>query len=201
MTAYRLALPHPWAHIPLGNGTQDRVAEIVQGAMDRIPDDVPPDQVAQTRIRLEGMLLAELKEAQENGAIDYYVPTDTMHGVTINASFVVSAVIPDAAVEDGATGAVLASLLKDGDSRPVTVADTVWVRTEAVMERPADDVVGEDVSARKVDYVTAVPSEQRRWIIVSYTTVGDGDPNSEFTALMVELFDAIMSTWRWQEDE
>ena len=201
MTAYRLALPHPWEHIPLGNGTQDRVAEIVQGAMARIPDDVPPDQVAQTRIRLEGMLLAELKEAEENGAIDYYVPTDTMHGVTINASFVVSAVIPDAAVEDGATGAVLASLLKDGDSRPVTVADTVWVRTEEVMERPADDVVGEDVTARKVDYVTAVPSEQRRWIIVSFTTVGDGDPNSEFTALMVELFDAIMSTWRWQEDE
>jgi hypothetical protein len=201
MTTYRVALPHPWVHIPLGNGTQERVAEIVQGATDRIPDDVPPDQVAQARIRLEGMLLAELKEAQENGAIDYYVPTDTMHGVTINASFVVSAVIPDAAVEDGATGAVLASLLKDGDSRPVTVADTVWVRTEEVMERPADDVVGEDVSARKVDYVTAVPSEQRRWIIVSFTTVGDGDPNSEFTALMVELFDAIMSTWRWQEDE
>jgi hypothetical protein len=29
------------------------------------------------------------------------------------------------------------------------------------------------------------------------TTAGDGDPESQATHLIVELFDAMMTTWRW----
>lgn len=27
--------------------------------------------------------------------------------------------------------------------------------------------------------------------------MGDGDPDSDITRLVVDLFDALMSTWRW----
>lgn len=65
--------------------------------------------------------------------------------------------------------------------------------------READAEVDANLSGRRVDYRTAVPSDERRWIVVAFSTPGDGDPNSGITALLVELFAAIMSTWRWEE--
>lgn len=200
MTSYRLALPHPWQRIPLGTGTKERIADIITASIERLPPEIPPDQVAQARIRMEGRLLNQLREAEQNGTIDYYLPTDLMHGVLITASFTVSAIIPDASAPEGITGQVLANLLSSREGvRPVTVSDTVWARSEEVIDRKADQTIADDARARKVEYITAAPSDQRRWIIVTFTTLGDGDLDSPFTALMVDLFDAIMSTWRWQE--
>lgn len=198
---YRIALPTPWQHIPLDERMRGRVDEIVQIAVGRFPDDVPPDQVAQARIKLEGMLLTQLRAAQDNGGIDFYLPTDLMHGVQVNASFVVSAIIPDASVPDGMTGRVLASLIASSEgATPVDVGDTVWVRSTSVVESRPDELLSESVSARKVEYMTAVPGDERRWVIVSFTTIGDGDPDGELAHVLVELFDAIMTTWRWQAD-
>jgi hypothetical protein len=33
--------------------------------------------------------------------------------------------------------------------------------------------------------------------MVVFSTVGDGDPAGQFAGILVELFDAIMSTFRW----
>lgn len=176
------------------------MSEIVGTAVARLPEDTPPDQAVQIRIKLEGGLLKQLREARENGGVDYYLPVDTMHGVLISASFVVTEIVPDASAPEEITGKVLANLMTgEGAGKPVDVADTVWSRSETIMERPADETLTEDTKARKVEYITASPSDQRRWIIVTFTTVGDGDPEGEFSLLMVELFDAIMSTWRWLE--
>ncbi|MET0931322.1 MAG: hypothetical protein ABWX74_17510 [Aeromicrobium sp.] len=201
MTAYRVALPHPWQRIPLDDSMGSTVDEIVEATVRRIPADVPPDQVAQTRIKLEGMLLKDLRHAKDNGGLDYYLPTDLVHGIQISASFLVSGLIPDASVPDGLTGRVLASLIASSDdAAPVDAGGSVWVRSTSVIESRPDDLVKDASRARKVEYTTAVPGDERRWIIVSFTTLGDGDPDSEFTGLMVELFDAIMSTWRWLEE-
>lgn len=203
MSSYRLALPHPWEHIPVGGGAMvTRVDEIVGAAVARLPKDVPPDQVAQARIKLTGMLQSQLLEAERNGAVDYYVPTDLMHGIQISASFLVTVILPDASAPEEVTGPVLARLLSDdeGGAKPVTVGDTVWARTEGIVDRAADELLDEPVRARKVEYITAIPGDERHWIIVSFSTLGDGDPDSAFSLLMVELFDAIMSTWRWQQE-
>lgn len=202
MTAYRLALPHPWRQVPLDQRMPAAVDEIVATAVGRIPGDVPPDQVAQARIKLQGLLTHQLRSAQDQGGVDYYLPTDLMHGVQVNSSFVVSAIIPDASAPDGMTGRVLTALIASTEgATPVDVGDTVWVRTASVVETRPDELVTDTARARKVEYMTAVPGDERRWMIVSFTTFGDGDPEGELADLMVELFDAIMSTWRWQGGE
>ena len=92
---------------------------------------------------------------------------------------------------------VMASLLRDGMTRPVSVADTVWVRRERSVPRDGDDTV----DSVRVEYFTAVPGQARAWIMVSFSSAGqpiagpDGEGN-----MLVELFDAIMTTWRWRYD-
>ena len=118
-----------------------------------------------------------------------------LDGVDLNASFVVCSVIPDARTEGDAVGAVLAELAGLGGV-PVTVHDAVWVRSESVVA--VDGGEGRPgVRARKVDYVTAVPGDERRWVVVTCTVLADGDPDGLPSGLVVQLFDAIMSTWRW----
>jgi hypothetical protein len=38
------------------------------------------------------------------------------------------------------------------------------------------------------------------WLIIAFSTLGDGRPEGPFTRLLVELFDAIVSTFRWTTD-
>lgn len=196
-TEYRLVLPEPWERIRLDNSMGSRVAGIIDRAVARLPKEVPPDQVAPHRRFLERELMKNLLEAQKHGGVDYYLPTDLMHGQQLNASFVVSAVIPDANAEAGLVPGVLASMLKESGTEAVSVGDTVWARREKLLRRDPDELLDESVRIRKVEYVTAVPGDERRWVIVTFTTAGDGDPESQATHLIVELFDAIMTTWRW----
>lgn len=196
---YQLVLPTPWEHIPVGTGRDERIKQVVAASIAKLGPETPPDQVAQARIKLTGMLRKQLAECESNGGIDYYLPTDLLRGIRLNSSFLVSEVVPDASVPDGMTGRVMAALAAQDDSgKPVTAGDTVWIRTDEVTKRSADETISEDVLSRRVDYMTALPSDERRWFIVSFTTVGDGNPESEFSDLMVDLFDAMMTTWRWR---
>jgi hypothetical protein len=34
-------------------------------------------------------------------------------------------------------------------------------------------------------------------MIITFSTLGDGDPAGEYARLLAELFDAILSTLRW----
>ncbi|WP_040320079.1 hypothetical protein [Aeromicrobium marinum] len=196
---YGLMLPSPWQHVPLGRGRRERIAEIVDEALARLPDDAPPDQVAQGRIKLTEMLETRLRAAVETGAVDFYLPTALTRGVDVRSSFLVNEVLPDASAPEGVTGQVLARLLADDGAKPVTAGHTVWVRTEEVVDRAADETVSDDVSVRKVEYTTALPADERYWYVVTFTTFGHEHPRDGLADAMVELFDAIMSTWRWLE--
>jgi hypothetical protein len=50
---------------------------------------------------------------------------------------------------------------------------------------------------QRVDYVIPVPDDPGRWISINFSTPGDGDIDSEFTGVLVELFDAVVGTFRW----
>jgi hypothetical protein len=123
-----------------------------------------------------------------------------MHGNDLNASFTVSAVIPDAMADASDVADIMAELLRTG-GEPVEAGGSVWVRSDETVLSEPDDLVGQELAARKVEYVAASPDDHRRWVIVSFTTLGDGKPDSEFTHLVVELFDALMTTWRWDGRE
>jgi len=42
------------------------------------------------------------------------------------------------------------------------------------------------------------PPSPLRWALASFTTLGAGKPDDDVAELLVELFDAIMLTWRWR---
>ena len=230
MTAgYQIALPTPWERIPIGTATKARVAEIAGRAVGRVTEKISPDEAAKLRITLEQQLLRQLAVAERAGAVDFYLPTDLVHGMVLSASFTVSVVIPDAMAPAGLATSVMASLVAgDEASEPVSVGDTVWIRTDRVTSAPtpedvesapsqdaalaaesarellaAGDEDGDEAitGARTVEYTTVVPSNERYWLLVTFTTLGDGDPQGELADLLVELFDAIMSTWRWETAE
>jgi hypothetical protein len=42
-----------------------------------------------------------------------------------------------------------------------------------------------------------VPGEAGRWLLFAFSTLGAGDPGDEVARVLVQLFDAMMSTFRW----
>ena len=203
ITGYRLVLPTPWERIGLQEDYQARVTAILDRSQERVREqtDAPPDQVAQLRRQIEGNLLSRLRRAKDGGAVDYYLPTDVHRGgMQLNANFLVSMVTPDALLEEEHVGSVMASLIADGDRSPRTVDDTVWLRSEKVLKGSSASEDETTLDHRRVEYVTAMPGNARTWVIVSFTAAGDGDPEGATAHLLVELFDAIMGTWRWSPD-
>ncbi len=199
--SYRLVLPRPWLRIPVREGTEERVRLIVEQAAHRLPKGAPPDQVGPWKREVERRLVADIRKAREYGGIDFYVPVESWHGFLLGASFVVSEVTPPGQLPDdpdAAVGSVFAELVAGSTgARPVDIDDTAWVRNETVVEPDLERAPGVDVPTRRITYTTAVPDEPSRWILTAFSCVGDGDPDSELTLLSVELFDAIMGTWRW----
>ena len=205
--SYRVVLPRPWVRLPVGRGMKDRVSALVEEKAADMPKNIPPDQVGPWKRDLERRLVADLRRAREYGGIDLFVPTNTMHGVLVGASFIVSSVTPPEQVPEDmdpekAVGAVLAELVASQEGTvPVTLGDTAWIRTEKVQAPDTEQAPEVDVPTRRVTYTTAVPGDEGRWITSAFSCVGDGDPESEASQVTVDLFDAIMSTWRWTYQE
>jgi hypothetical protein len=118
-----------------------------------------------------------------------------LHGFTAAASFVVAEVAFDS-TEHLEPALLIARLTDAEDSSPVQVGGVVGVRSEKVTARRLDG--GEDFGSRRVDYAFPVPGNDDRWVLVSFSTIGQGDPADALADLLVELFDAIMTTFRWR---
>jgi hypothetical protein len=190
-SGYALVLPPGWARIPLRTGTEQTIDAIV----DRTFSGLPRDQVASFRRDLQ-LRLRELTAAARRGnGLDVYLPTERLHGFTAAASFVVAEVAFDS-TERLEPAMLIARLTDAEDSSPVQVGGVVGVRSERVAARRPDG--GEDFGSRRVDYAFPVPGNDDRWVLVSFSTIGQGDPADALADLLVELFDAIMTTFRWR---
>ena len=89
----------------------------------------------------------------------------------------------------------------DGDpaAAKAEVAKSAAARRETVAAAdPAQQIT---YGSRRVDYLVPVPGHPRGMVVVTFSTIGDGDPEGEFAKLLVGLFDAIMTTFRWATDE
>jgi hypothetical protein len=197
VTGYRLVLPPGWKKIPLRTkrGANQAFAELAESAFGALPKNLPRDKVTAFRIRLEQQTAAMIAEARGNGGVDLYIPVELMHSIPVAASFVVS---------QGAVGspdqtdpaAVLAYLASESDTATlVTVADSMAMRTE----RTAGPEAAPDAPAgsRRVDYVISVPGCGDHWVIISFATLTWDGLDDTFAKLIMELFDAIVSTFRW----
>ncbi|MYS24363.1 hypothetical protein GA0115240_163537 [Streptomyces sp. DvalAA-14] len=200
-TAYSLLLPPGWVRVPLRNGTRAVLDARIFRGIERIPAGVPRDKGMAYRLYVRRRVEGLVAEARKAGGLDLYVPVGARPGGgMLAASFVVAEVAEVEGVE-GVEGeaaqpeAVLGRLAGEaGEVRGV--AETVGVRREYV-RAAAEEEAEAGVPTRHVDYVVPVPGDGGRWLTVSFSTAGDGDPASPFTRAVAELFDAMMTTFRW----
>lgn len=218
VSGYELVLPAGWRRIPIQHGTKVAIRGITDEVLRRVGANVSRDALMPQRIELERRLSEMARRARSAGGIDLYLPVEYTHGVTITASFVVSQIeLPDPPLEqpDGRHADVAQFIAyltsgsgsgegEGGDSAPaeaaaVEVAGASAARKEGVSPADPDRQIG--YGSRRVDYMIPVPGHPRGMLVVTFSTIGDGDPDGEFAKLLVALFDAIMTTFRWAANQ
>lgn len=195
-TGYTLVLPPGWARIPVRSGTGQAIRRILDDKVRMLPAKVPRDAVAPYRVKVEGHLRTLAAEARKHGGLDLYLPVDLRNGSLLAASFVISEGSLTAPDGGPAPDALLRTLAdEDGEAAPVGVDGAAALRTERAVG--ADTSRGIEHGSRRVDYVMPVPGDSSRWLLAIFSTVISSQERDWFAMLLVELFDAIMSTFRW----
>ena len=193
-----IVLPPPWRKIPVRDGTDQAIKEIVDEVFAGLPKDVPRDRVTPYRLELGRQLADAAAHARRNGGTELYLPVKLQRGTLIAASFVVSEgpaePAADVAAADPAQVASLLAARSEG-GRPVTVDGAVGARTERTA--PPDESSGAPHGSRHVDYVLSIPGETSRWLVIAFSALSAGDQDDKFARLLAELFDAMMATFRW----
>jgi hypothetical protein len=192
---YTLVLPPGWEKIPARHGTDAAIKAILDARFRALPAKVPRDRLAPYRAEVEGRLRRAAAQARKNGAVDLYLPVELRNGLPVAASFIVS----EGSIGSGGAAAPerIVSHLVDGAAggSPVTVGGVTGARSEQAA--PPDPDRGIDYGSRRVDYVVPVPGAVDRWLLVGFSTLGAGDPDDGLGRMLVQLFDAVMSTFRW----
>jgi hypothetical protein len=186
-TGYRIVLPPGWARIPLRSGTDAAVAAV----MEAITAGLPAEATEQIGAELRKAVAA----AADGTGLDLYLPVSRPPGPIIAASFVVAAVA-FGATEPLDPMLLLAGLAAGPDAQRVIVDGSFCSRAESTA--PADPARGAAMPSRRVEYVLPVPDDQDRWVVVSFSALRAPDPTDDPSTVWVELFDAIMSTFRWR---
>jgi hypothetical protein len=188
---YTLVLPPGWHRIPVRGGSDAAIRKI----LDRSFRHLPRDKVAPYRAEVERRLAQMVTEARKNGGVDVYLPVEFRGGTPVAASFVVSEV-SFGSVEHVEPGLIVSELASGDDgARSVRVDGAAGARSERAV--PAAPQAEFPYGSRRVEYLLPVPGNADRWLAVVFSTPGAGDPGDRFARLLVELFDAVMSTFRW----
>lgn len=200
VTGYTLVLPPGWCRIPLRHGTSAAIREMLDEKLRHLPRD----RVAPYRSEIERRLKQQVAQARANGGVDMYFPVEISELGPLPASFVVSEIRLDPPEEAGNSdpSLVVASLAADAldgqGPRIVDIDGAAGVRTD---ELAAGDPDAEfSYASRRVKYILPMPRAAGRWLLVMFATPGAADPAGKLADLLVELFDAIMGTFRWTEE-
>jgi hypothetical protein len=198
---YSIVLPPGWRRIPVRSGSKKAVREAADEAFSVLPKNAPRDKVGAYRLELERYLMDMVRDARTKGGIDLYLPVLPVYGAPVPASFVVAdiseALRPAGGMLDPAqTIAVYAAGNDHAD--PVTVDGAVGLRMEKTGKGSLEK--GEEFGTHQVDYVLSVPGTRDRWLAVYFATLGGGNPDDQVAALLTSLFDAMMTTFRWERE-
>jgi hypothetical protein len=199
IAGYTLVLPPGWERIPVRSGTAQAIKRILDAKLRTLPVKVSRDTIVPYRVMVEGHLRKVATEARKQGGLDLYLPVDLRNGFLIAASFVISEGSLTASSQGSAPTAVLTKLTDDDDATPASVGNSPALRREHLV--PPDPACGTEYGARRVDYIMPLPDDGSRWLIAAFSTVVNEEAPDWFAKLLVELFDAIMSTFRWTTTE
>ena len=192
---YTLVLPPGWERIPARQGADDAIKAILDVKFSELPPDLPRDELAPYRAEIEGRLRRAAAQARKNGAIDLYLPVQLRGGLPVPASFVVSEGAIPTSSEAEPEQIVSYLVAESADGAPVTVDGVTGARSEQAAGPDPDQ--GIDYGSRRVDYVLPIPGAGGRWLLFAFSTLGAGDPGDQVARMLVQLFDAMMSTFRW----
>ncbi|HLH59620.1 MAG TPA: hypothetical protein VKV33_10770 [Streptosporangiaceae bacterium] len=195
---YTLVLPPGWEQIPVRAGTDEAISAILEDKFRNLPKKLPRDKLAPYRAEVEGRLRKLAADARRNGAVDLYMPVEFRRGTPIAASFIVAEGSAGTAGTVSA-GQLVTFLAGEAGGGVVTVDGSTGVRSEQVS--PPDPGQDIEFGSRRVDYVLPVPAQDDRWLVFGFSALGAGDPDDGYAKLLVQLFDAIMSTFRWTTAE
>ena len=190
--SYTLVLPPGWIRVSLTGTVQQAVKDLT----DRMFRNIPRDDALDERRAVADLLGDMVRRAKAGNGLDLYVPVEKIHGRTIAASFVVGGVMLPDEVDGMESLAILGDLAKGG--KPVEVDREIGVRTERVQTADLGQDRNVDVDSRRVDYMFPVPADGRRWLVVTFSTPGAGAPDDQVANALVQLFDAMMTTFRWR---
>jgi hypothetical protein len=198
---YSIVLPPGWRRIPVRWDSKKAIREAVDEAFSVLPKDAPPDKVGPYRKELERYLTQLVRDARTKGGIDLYLPVLPVYGAPMPASFVVAdiseALRPAGEVPDPAQAIAMFAADND-DARPVTVDGAVGLRIEKTGQASLEK--GEEFATYQVDYVLSVPGTRDQWLAVYFATLGGGKPGDQVAVLLTALFDAMMTTFRWEQE-
>jgi hypothetical protein len=197
---YRLIIPPGWVRVPLRDGTERALEELVFSRLKRLPPGVSKDDGMKYRLEVRRSVTRRIAEAREAGGLDLYLPLTTRYGVPLAASFLVAACTAGESA-CRTTELLLARMASPGEGVRTAIrelAGTPAVRREHV--RPAEPEGEVHVATRRVEYALPIPHDPCRILSVVFSTPGDGDVDSAFTEALTELFDACMMTFRWTRD-
>lgn len=167
--------------------------DIIDTACKHLPVNFPRDLVTRYRLEIERRLNVGVNNARKSGGLDFYLPMMEPGGRPIAASFVVGEV-----TSEGDPGTFLAAMAAGSGSRSTEVGEAPAVRREVIMDAEPQEEV--ELASRRVDYVAAVPGNHGRWLTISFSTMGGGDPHDELSDATVDLFDAIVTTFSWSTE-
>jgi hypothetical protein len=164
-----------------------------------VPDEVPRDSATPFRRELRGHLGRLVGQARASGAALLSLPTGRVGGSSVAASYTVSQwrdttptpVPPPRMITSLAEASEAVTSRLDVDGQPALREETI-----------VDPALGGDPLAtragRRVTYTIASPDDERAWVVFAFVTLGDGDPRGPLADVLVELFDAQLSTLRWR---
>lgn len=193
---FNLVPPPGWDTVPLKHGTKDAIDRIVRSSVSQLPAGFPKDDIPKARLQVTKKLKQAARQARDSDGLTLYLPVERMHGMLIPASFIASRPLaaPAGKVEPET---ILLDLARDTEDASARELDgTAAVRT--LRKLPAAPDKGVEVPSWRVQYTVPIPhSVPARWIAFSFSTLIAPDADTEFAETLVELFDAVMTTFRW----
>jgi hypothetical protein len=192
-------VPPGWVQIPTTPDTA-RVRRKVIDELIRyyVPDSLPRDKAGPVRKMLRKELIEATDEAARQNARSVLMPLEEYSGMRLPGSMLVAVVENENEDEAEDPERLLASILADaGDAGTyLEIGGAPAVRVAEVIDNGR---IKRAAPSWRVSYYVSNPDVPGVWGLLTFTVLTDGDVDAEPVQAVMLLFDAVVSTMRWED--
>ncbi len=201
MTGYAIVDIPGWESFSMNSADRDAVdARLQELAHGTVPEDVPRDTATPFRSEVYRHLSRLMDQARTAGAGLVCIPTGRSGDTVIPASYTVSEwTDPDHETADPVAILKVLASQSVGEASIVDLDGQPGLREEDIEPpRPGEEPLAL-YAGRRVTYTVSSPVDPRAWVVFVFATIGSGDPAGPLADILVEVFDAHLSTLRWDD--